>query len=107
MMNEEAHSESLLVTAEGNPPPRRASWMSVHPLSQSDSVAATGLRAGVAAFKGKLAGTAARAPFDDVMERVAAPTDVTFEADTVGGISGLWAKPARSRKGAAIIHAHG
>lgn len=33
--------------------------------------------------------------------------DVTFEADTVGGISGFWAKPARSRKGAAIIHAHG
>ena len=84
-----------------------APWTSVHPLSQSDSVAATALRAGVAAFKGKLAGTAARAPFDDVMERVAAPADVTFEADTVGGISGLWTKPARPRKGAAIIHAHG
>jgi acetyl esterase/lipase len=41
------------------------------------------------------------------MERVAAPTDVTFEADTVGGITGFWAKPARARKGAAIIHAHG
>jgi acetyl esterase/lipase len=41
------------------------------------------------------------------MERVAAPTDVTFEADTVGGISGFWAKPARPRKGAAIIHVHG
>src|SRR5712675_3657062 len=87
--------------------PAKAAWMSVHPLSQSDSVAATALRAGVAAFKGKLAGTAARGPFDDVMERVAAPSDVTFEADTVGGITGLWAKPARARKGAAIIHAHG
>src|SRR3954466_13231411 len=85
----------------------KASWMSVHPLSQSDSAAASALRAGVAAFKGKLAGPAARAPFDDVMERVAAPNDVTFEADTVGGISGFWAKPARSRKGAAILHAHG
>ena len=51
-------------------------------------------------------GTAARGPFDDIMERVAAPTDVTFEADTVGGVSGLWAKPARPRKGAAIIHVH-
>jgi len=84
-----------------------APWMSVHALSQSDSVAATALRAGVAAFKGKLTGTAARASFDDVMERVAAPTGVTFEADTVGGISGLWARPERARKGAAIIHAHG
>jgi epsilon-lactone hydrolase len=82
-------------------------WMSVHPLSPSDSVAANALRAGVAAFKGKLAGTAARAPFDAVMEQVAAPTGVTFEADTVGGISGLWARPPRARTGAAIIHAHG
>jgi acetyl esterase/lipase len=85
----------------------RAPWMSVHPVSQGDAVAAAALRAGVAAVKGMLAGTAARKPFDDVMERVAAPTDVTFEADSVGGISGLWAKPTRAREGAAILHAHG
>src|SRR6266566_8311787 len=82
-------------------------WLTVHPLSPEDALGATALRASVAAFKGKLAGTAARGPFDAVMERVAAPTDVTFAADTVGGISGLWAKPARPRKGAAIIHLHG
>jgi acetyl esterase/lipase len=41
------------------------------------------------------------------MERVIAPNDVTFEADTVGGISGWWAKPARAQKGAAILHVHG
>jgi acetyl esterase/lipase len=86
---------------------QQSQWMSVHPVSQGDSVAAAALRAGVAAFKGKLAGTAARGPFDDVMERVAAPADVTFETDIVGRISGVWAKPAQSRKGAAIIHAHG
>jgi acetyl esterase/lipase len=85
----------------------KAPWLAVHPLSQEDSVATTALRASVAAFKGKLAGTAARGPYDDIMERVVAPTDVTFEADTIGGISGLWAKPARPRKGAAIIHMHG
>jgi len=85
----------------------KAPWLAVHPLSQEDSLAATALRTSVAAFKGKLAGTAARGPFDDVMERVVAPTDVTFEADTVGGISGFWAKPARTQKGAAIIHVHG
>ncbi|HEY5022106.1 MAG TPA: alpha/beta hydrolase fold domain-containing protein, partial [Gemmatimonadaceae bacterium] len=85
----------------------KAPWLTVHPLAKKDSLAATALRSMVAPLKGKLAGTAARAPFDDVMERVAAPTDVTFEADTVGGISGLWAKPARAQKGAAIIHVHG
>ena len=86
-----------------------ATWLTVHPLSQEDSLGATALRASVAAFKGKLAGTAARGPFDDVMERVAAPTDVTFEADIVGGVSGMWAKPggARPHKGAAILHVHG
>src|SRR3989442_6895821 len=82
-------------------------WLAVHPLSQEDSLVATALRASVAAVKGKLAGTAARAPFDAIMERVAAPTDVTFIADTVGRIAGLWAKPARPRKGAAILHLHG
>ena len=82
-------------------------WLTVHSLSQEDSVGARALRASVAAFKGQLAGTAARAPFDDLMERVAAPADVTFEADTVGGISGFWAKPARPRKGAVILHVHG
>ena len=46
----------------------KAPWLTVHPLSQADSPAATALRAAVAPFKGKLGGTAARAPFDDVME---------------------------------------
>jgi monoterpene epsilon-lactone hydrolase len=41
------------------------------------------------------------------MERVAAPGDVTFGADTVGGISGWWARPAQARKGAALLHLHG
>src|SRR5256886_8012952 len=82
-------------------------WLTVHPLSPEDSLGATALRTSVAAFKGKLAGTAARGPFDGVMERVAAPAGVTFVADTVGGITGWWAKPARPRKGAAILHLHG
>src|SRR2546430_16882140 len=82
-------------------------WLAVHPLSPEDALGATALRASVAAFKGKLAGTGARGPFDAVMERVAAPRDVTVAADTVGGLPGLWAKPARPRQGAAIPHLHG
>src|SRR3989442_131950 len=82
-------------------------WLAVHPLSPEDAPGATALRASVAAFKGKLAGTAARGPFDAVMERVPAPPDVTVAADTVGGIPGLWAKPVRPRQGAAILHLHG
>ena len=85
----------------------KAPWLVTHPLSEGDSVAVAALRSAVAPFKGKLEGTAGRAPFDDIMERVAAPESVTFEAATVGTISGWWAKPTQARKGAAIIHVHG
>jgi len=85
----------------------KPSWLAVHPASQGDSIAANALRASVAPFKGQLGGAVARGPFDDFMERVVAPADVTFEADTVGGVTGFWAKPARPREGAAIIHVHG
>jgi monoterpene epsilon-lactone hydrolase len=87
--------------------PTKAPWLAVHPASREDALAATALRASVAAVKGKLAGTAARGAFDHIMERVAAPTDVTFDADAIAGIPGVWAKPARARQGAAIIHVHG
>jgi monoterpene epsilon-lactone hydrolase len=85
----------------------KAPWLAVHPLSREDSIAAAALRSSVAAVKGKLQGTAGRGPFDAIMEQVAVPAGVTFEADTIGGIAGWWAKPARSRKGAAILHVHG
>jgi monoterpene epsilon-lactone hydrolase len=79
----------------------------IHPLSKEDSVAAAALRSVVAPMKGKFEGTAGRGQFNDIMERVAVPAGVTFEAATVGGISGWWAKPAHAHKGAAIIHVHG
>lgn len=82
-------------------------WEVIHPLSPEDSVSMTALRSMVAGMKGKLEGTAARGPFNSILERVAVPEGITFEADTVGGISGWWAKPAQSREGAAILHLHG
>ena len=84
-----------------------ASWLVIHPLNQEDSGAVAALRSVVAPMKGKIEGTAGRGPFDGVMERVAVPESVTFEAATAGSISGWWAKPAQAQKGAAIIHAHG
>jgi len=79
----------------------------IHPLSEQDSVAVAALRSVVAPMKGKVEGTAGLGLFDDLMERVAVPEGVTFEAATVGGISGWWAKPAHAHKGGAIIHVHG
>jgi len=85
----------------------QGAWCVIHPLSPEDSAAMTALRSAVAGMKGKLEGTAARGPFDGIMEHVAAPDGVTFEADTVGGISGWWARLAQTRRGAAILHLHG
>jgi epsilon-lactone hydrolase len=85
----------------------KESWSTIHPLNPADSAATAALRSAVAAMKGKLEGVAARGPFNGIMEHVAAPDGVSFEAGTVGGISGWWAKPARARKGAAILHLHG
>jgi len=79
----------------------------IHPLNEEDSVAVAALRSVVAPMKGKLAGTAGRGLFNDIMERVAVPEGVTFEAATVGGIAGWWVKLARAQKGTAIIHVHG
>lgn len=83
------------------------SWSVIHPLSPEDSAAMTSLRSAVAAMKGKLEGVAARAPFNAIMESVAPPAGVAFEAGSVGGISGWWATPPRARKSAAILHLHG
>jgi monoterpene epsilon-lactone hydrolase len=82
-------------------------WSVAHPLSPEDSDAMTALRSAVAGMKGKLEGVSARGPFNGIMEHVAAPDGVTFEAETVGGISGWWARPTQAWKGAAILHLHG
>ena len=82
-------------------------WTTIHPLSTEDSVAMSALRNMVAGMKGKLEGSAARGPFNAIIERVAAPHGVTFEADTVGGISGWWARSTNAERGAAVLHLHG
>jgi len=41
------------------------------------------------------------------MESVLPRGVVTFEADTLGGVPGLWVHPADWRSGAAIVHQHG
>jgi acetyl esterase/lipase len=58
-------------------------------------------------MKGRFQGTAVRASYDGIMERVPRPAGVVFQDATVGGISGWWAKPAQARNGVAILHLHG
>jgi monoterpene epsilon-lactone hydrolase len=99
--------EKEMQSAKHKSTPANDPWSFVHPLTSEDAAAITALRSAVAGVKGKLEGITARAPFNDIIERVEAPEGVTFEEDTVGGISGWWAKPAQTREGRAILHLHG
>jgi epsilon-lactone hydrolase len=57
--------------------------------------------------KGKLRGTAARAPFDALMSSIIAPPGVKFREDRIGEIPGWWCEPTDALSGAAILHLHG
>jgi monoterpene epsilon-lactone hydrolase len=78
-----------------------------HPITAEDTTAMAAMRAIVEPNKGRMQGTAARVPFDAILERVAAPQGVTYESDTVNGVSGLWCNPEDARPGAVVLHIHG
>jgi epsilon-lactone hydrolase len=82
-------------------------WSTTHRISAEDKAAMSAMRVIVEPNKGRLQGMAARVPFDAIMERVAAPAGVTYEAGTVGGVSGWWCRPEDPKSGEAILHIHG
>jgi monoterpene epsilon-lactone hydrolase len=86
---------------------REGEWLVTHPLSEHDSVAVAALRSAVAPTKGVFDGIAGRERFDAFMQSVPAPRDATFEAATIGGTPGWWARTPSSHKGAAIMYIHG
>ena len=79
----------------------------IHPLDPADAAITAAFRAMVSSSKGARAGIEARGQFDALMESVPPRDDVTFEADTLGGVPGLWVHPADGRSGEAIVHLHG
>src|SRR5712671_2984887 len=81
--------------------------VAIHPLDPEDAAITAATRAMVSSTKGVPAGIEARGQFDALMESVLPRDDVTFEADTLGGIPGLWVHPAAWRSGEAIVHLHG
>jgi len=87
--------------------PAREPWSMFHPITARDRSAMGALRSQVAPNKGRLRGTAARAPFDAIIGHTIAPEGVTFREDRVGEIAGWWCEPADAVPGAAILHLHG
>src|SRR5258706_16211758 len=79
----------------------------VHPLDPEDAAITAAFRAMVSPAKGARQGIEARGQFDAFMESVLPRDDVTLETDTLGGVPGLWVKPADWRSGGGIVHLHG
>ena len=84
-----------------------APWLVVHGFNAEDRAPMAAMRAAVEPMKGTLRGTAARVPFDGIMEHVAAAEGVSYEADEVGGIAGWWCRPEGAAAGQVVMHLHG
>jgi monoterpene epsilon-lactone hydrolase len=78
-----------------------------HPLDPEDAAVTAALRAMVSSTKGVSQGVEGRGQYDALMESVPPRDDVTFEADALGGIEGIWVRPANGRPDEAILHLHG
>src|SRR6202521_4536379 len=76
----------------------------IHPLDPEDAAITAAMRAIVSSTKGVTRGIEARAQFEALMESVLPRDDVTFEKDTLGGVPGLWVRPADWRSDEAILH---
>ena len=79
----------------------------VHPLDPDDAPAIAGLRNAARAQKGAPWRIESRKFYDALMESVSPRDDVRFESATVGGVPGVWVRPASSRSDEAILHVHG
>ena len=88
-------------------PGATTAWSVTHRISPADKAAIAATRALVEPGKGLLRGIAARQPFDEIMGHVAPPADVAYEGDTIGGVSGWWARPTNKRLEGTILYLHG
>jgi acetyl esterase/lipase len=78
-----------------------------HPLTAKDKESAVALRAMLHAGPKITFETSDRLAYDAIIERSAAPDNVTFEQGEVGGVPGWWARPAQSADKAVILYMHG
>ena len=81
--------------------------VAIRPLDPEDAAITAALRAMLSSSKGARLGIEARGQYDALMESVRPRDDVTFEADILGGVPGLWVHPADWRSSEAIVHLHG
>ena len=81
--------------------------MTIHPLSPEDAPAVAAMRQAASAHKGEPLGPEARPMFDAMFAATPAAANVRVEAGTVGGIAGVWLRPANARPDARMLYLHG
>jgi monoterpene epsilon-lactone hydrolase len=79
----------------------------VHPLDPGDAPVIAQIRSAARPQKGAPWRIEARKSYDALLEGVSPREDVTFESATVGGVPGVWVRPASNRSDEAILHLHG
>jgi epsilon-lactone hydrolase len=78
-----------------------------HPEHLLDRAAMVAMRLLLKSAKGSISGPAARPAFDEIMEKVPAAAQVTYQAEAIAGVSGWWCRPKDAMKGAALLYLHG
>src|ERR1700687_11252 len=99
----------MLERQEGRMKTRESSgdMVVVHALDPEDAPAIAGIRTAARPQKGAPWRIEARKLYDALLEGVSPRDDVTFEPATVGGVPGLWVRPASGVFDEAILHVHG
>ena len=77
-----------------------------HPLTPADASARESLRLMLAPHKGELRGVAARAAFDAIMLRTPAADGIEYISETIGGVPGVWCRPAVATS-RTVLYLHG
>ena len=78
----------------------------LRPLTPADAEARAALRPILAAHKGELRGTGARAAFDAIMQQKPPAENVAYARDTIAGVPGVWCRPADATK-RTMLYLHG
>src|SRR3977135_4130483 len=94
--------EGLMSTSEG-----LGDVVVTHPLDPADAPVIAQIRSATRPQKGAPWRIEARKFYDALLEGVSPRDDVTFESAAVGGVPGVWVRPASSRSDEAILHVHG
>jgi len=82
-------------------------WSVTHLLTPADRDYVAAMRVMLEPWKCMFRGTAARAVFDEMFNRVPPPSHVTYDADTVAGVPGWWCRPTGANSEQAVLYLHG